>query len=96
MIKIEVAQCSGFCFGVKRAISMAKQALENNSGKNVYSLGQIIHNSQVVEELSKEGLKSIKELGAIKDGVIVISSHGAGPEIFDEIKARGLEIIDAT
>ncbi len=96
MIKIELAECSGFCFGVKRAISMAKQALERNKGKNVYSLGHIIHNSQVVEELSKEGLRSIRELGAIKDGVIVISSHGVSPEIFDEIKLRGLEIIDAT
>lgn len=95
-MKIEIAECSGFCFGVKRAISIAKQALDKNKGKGVYSLGHIIHNSQVVEELSKEGLMSAKDLNGIKEGVIVISSHGASPEIFEQIKAKGFEVVDAT
>lgn len=95
-MKIEIAECSGFCFGVKRAIGIAKQALGKNRGKPVYSLGHIIHNSQVVEELSKEGLKSIDSLDGIKEGVVVITSHGASPEIFSEIKARGFEVVDAT
>ncbi|MDD5449575.1 MAG: 4-hydroxy-3-methylbut-2-enyl diphosphate reductase [Candidatus Omnitrophica bacterium] len=95
-MKIKIAECSGFCFGVKRAISMAKQALEKNKGRPVYSLGHIIHNSQVVEELSREGLKAIKDLDGIKEGVIVVSSHGASPALFEQLKSRGLEVIDAT
>jgi (E)-4-hydroxy-3-methyl-but-2-enyl pyrophosphate reductase len=95
-MKIEVADAVGFCFGVKRAINIAQQALEKNDGKDVYSLGHIIHNRQVVEELAEKGLKSIEELGKIKKGVVVISSHGASPDIFEQIKSQGLEVIDAT
>lgn len=75
---------------------MAQEALEKNSRKGVYSLGHIIHNSQVVEELSKGGLKPIKGLGSVREGVVVISSHGADPKVFEEIKSKGLELIDAT
>ncbi|MBI4335690.1 MAG: 4-hydroxy-3-methylbut-2-enyl diphosphate reductase [Candidatus Omnitrophica bacterium] len=95
-MKIEVAGCSGFCFGVKRAINMAKQALAKNTDKDVYSLGHIIHNSQVVDELSREGLKTIKTQDVVREGVIVISSHGAGPEVFDQISQKGIEVVDAT
>ena len=95
-MKVEIAQCSGFCFGVKRAIGIAQQALTKNKGKPVYSLGYIIHNSQVVEGLAKEGLMSVKDLSGVKEGVVVVSSHGASPEVFDEIKDKGLELVDAT
>jgi len=95
-MKIEIAQCSGFCFGVKRAIGIAQQALTKNKGTPVYSLGHIIHNSQVAEELSKQGLESVKGLGNIKEGVVVVSSHGASPEVFEEIRRKGLDVIDAT
>lgn len=95
-MKVEIAQCSGFCFGVKRAIGIAQQALTENKGTPVYSLGHIIHNSQVVEGLAKEGLRSVKDLNGITEGVVVISSHGASPEVFDEIKHKGLEVVDAT
>ncbi|MCX5715816.1 MAG: 4-hydroxy-3-methylbut-2-enyl diphosphate reductase [Candidatus Omnitrophica bacterium] len=93
--KIEVAQCSGFCFGVKRAMRIAKEALDKNKDAGVYSLGPIIHNNQVVEELTKEGLKPAS-LDDIKKGVVVISSHGAAPKVFSQIKAKGLRVVDAT
>ncbi|MEI8176593.1 MAG: 4-hydroxy-3-methylbut-2-enyl diphosphate reductase [Candidatus Omnitrophota bacterium] len=95
-MKITIAPCSGFCFGVKRAISMAQQALEKNKGKRVSSLGHIIHNSQAVERLSQEGLASVKDVGDIEAGVVVISSHGTSPAVLEDIRARGLEIVDAT
>jgi len=93
---VEVAECSGFCFGVKRAIRIAKEALEGNKDKNVYSLGPIIHNNQVVEELRREGLKPVEGLDKVKKGIIVISSHGADPEIFEKIRASGLGLVNAT
>ena len=95
-MKIEIADCSGFCFGVKRAIKMAQEALEKNKTKEVYSLGHIIHNSQVVEELSQKGLKPIKELTGVEEGVVVISSHGAGPKIFKQIETKGIGLVNAT
>jgi 4-hydroxy-3-methylbut-2-enyl diphosphate reductase len=95
-MKVEIAECSGFCFGVKRAIGIAQQALLKNKTSQVYSIGHIIHNSQVVEELAKEGLRSVRDLSGIDEGVVVISSHGASPEVFDEIKSKGLGLVDAT
>lgn len=95
-IKIEVADCSGFCFGVKRAIRMAKEALEKNKNIQVFSLGPIIHNNQVVEELQKQGLKPAKNIDEIKEGVVVISSHGVGPKVLEAIKQKGLSVVDAT
>ena len=74
---------------------MAKEALEKNKGKLVYSLGPIIHNNQVVEELFKEGLKSVKGLNEVKKGVVVISSHGASPKVIEQIKNKGFEIVNA-
>jgi len=56
-MNIEVADAIGFCFGVKRAIRLAREALEKNKNNHVYSLGPIIHNNQVVGELLKEGLR---------------------------------------
>lgn len=95
-MNIEIAEGIGFCFGVKRAIRMAQEALEKNNATQVYSLGHIIHNNQVVEELLKEGLRPVQNLDGIDRGVVVISSHGASPEIMQQIKAKGLELVDAT
>jgi 4-hydroxy-3-methylbut-2-enyl diphosphate reductase len=94
--RVDIAGCSGFCFGVKRAIRIAKEALLENKGIDVYSLGPIIHNDQVVEELKREGLRPAKGLDEVKKGVVVISSHGARPKVFSEIKAKGLRVVDAT
>ncbi len=93
-MRVKLADRIGFCFGVKRAIHMAEAALKER--KKVYSLGSIIHNSQVVESLAGKGLAIIKDLDETKGGAVLISSHGAPPEIFKKIKARGIEIIDTT
>ncbi len=93
-MKVRLAKKIGFCFGVKRAIEMARKALEEN--RDVYSLGSIIHNRQVVEDLSKMGLKVITNLDGIKSGTIVISSHGISPKVAAKIRKRGFNIIDTT
>lgn len=96
-MQIKIAECAGFCFGVKRAINIAENALKRLKAKdNIYSLGPIIHNPQVVEGLFKKGLQVISDLEKIKDGTVIISSHGAPLEALKDIKKKGIKLIDAT
>lgn len=91
---VKLAKKVGFCFGVKRAIDMAEEVIKKE--KRAYSLGSIIHNRQVVEELSNRGLKVIDDIGRVKGGCIVISSHGIGPGKTEEIRKRYLKLVDTT
>lgn len=84
----------GFCFGVKRAIEMAEAALKKN--KPIYSLGSVIHNSQVVGDLARKGLKVIKDIDEVRGGTVVVSSHGTSPRIAKRITDSGARIIDTT
>jgi 4-hydroxy-3-methylbut-2-en-1-yl diphosphate reductase len=93
-MKVLVAERCGFCLGVKNAIAMAETALKTN--KNIYSLGPVIHNDQVVEKLAHEGLQTVKGVGDIPAGTVLIRSHGATLAQLEEIKKKGLDIIDAT
>jgi len=93
-MSIRLAKKIGFCFGVRRAVRMAEEALDKK--KPIYSLGSIIHNEQVVGVLSRKGLKVIKDIDSIDSGTIIISSHGIGPEVARKIASKGLEIIDTT
>ena len=96
-MQIKLAKHSGFCFGVKRAINIAKGTLENSKNKNnIYSRGAIIHNPQVVNELSRKGLKVVNDIGNIKKGTVIISSHGAPIEVIKKLKKKKIKIIDAT
>lgn len=94
-MRISVVKNAGFCFGVKRAINLAFEAAKK-SGKKVYTLGPLIHNPQVVEELKREGVQPIKDMSKIKSGTLIIRSHGIHPKILQKAKSKGLKIIDAT
>lgn len=95
MRRIRITKKTGFCFGVRRAVTMAEEALDKY--KSIYSLGSIIHNRQVVDNLSRKGLKVIKDIRAMKKGgAIVISSHGLSPRIAKNISKKGIRIIDTT
>ncbi|MFA6320461.1 MAG: 4-hydroxy-3-methylbut-2-enyl diphosphate reductase [Candidatus Omnitrophota bacterium] len=93
-MSVKLAKKTGFCFGVKRAVRMAEEALSEK--KPIYSLGSIIHNKQVVGRLSKKGLKVVENINNIKKGVLVISSHGLSPKKQSSIAKRGIDIIDTT
>lgn len=84
----------GFCLGVKRAVERAKESLKKD--KKVFSLGWLIHNPQVIEELEKKGVKTVNSLSQIKEGTLIIRSHGAPLSLIKEAKKRGLKIVDAT
>jgi len=93
-MKVIVAQHCGFCPGVRNAVNLAKKVLKERT--QVYSLGPIIHNRDVVERLAEAGLKTVENADQIKTGTVLIRSHGAAPDQIARIKEKGLEIIDAT
>lgn len=93
---IKLAKHSGFCYGVKRAVETVKKLKAQNPDKNVFILGELIHNSQVIQELEDLGIKTITELPKEGSGICVIRSHGASPEIFEQITQAGFEIFDLT
>ena len=93
-MKVIVAENCGFCPGVKNAISMAEDVLKHK--KDVYSLGPIIHNSDVVNRLAKAGLKTVSSAEQIKSGTVIIRSHGAAPKQIAQLKEKGVNIVDAT
>jgi len=93
-MRVKLAKKVGFCFGVRRAIEMAEEVLKKKD--KAYSLGSIIHNKQVVEGLSRKGLKVIKHIDEAARGVIVISSHGISPDVSDAISRRSLKLVDTT
>ncbi|TET99834.1 MAG: 4-hydroxy-3-methylbut-2-enyl diphosphate reductase [Candidatus Stahlbacteria bacterium] len=94
-MEILLAEDMGFCFGVKRAIKIARDKRKETEN-NIYTLGSIIHNPQVVEKLKEEGIVPVGNLDEITNGYVVISSHGVSPLVQDDIKKRGLKSIDAT
>mgnify|MGYP000060516682 FL=1 len=81
---------------MKRAVDTVKKLKADNPDKNIYVLGELIHNTQVIQELDAMGIKTINELPAKGDGICVIRSHGASPEVFEDIKKAGFEIVDLT
>lgn len=96
-MKIKVAEYAGYCYGVERALKMASQAANHNQApKPIFSLGPIIHNPQVVQSLENKGVHHISHLGEIKQGTIIIRSHGMAPKIIAEAKKKGIQVIDAT
>jgi len=90
MPHVEKVEGAGFCLGVRRAIEMVERALEE--GK-VYTLGPVVHNPRVVEELERKGVRVVRDVGEAKDGTLIIPSHGAGPRVYEE---KRVKIIDAT
>lgn len=93
---IKLAKHSGFCYGVKRAVETVKKLKAQNPDKDVFILGELIHNSHVISELEDLGIKTITELPEQGSGICVVRSHGASPEIFEQINKVGFELVDLT
>ncbi len=94
-MKITKAETAGFCFGVNRAVNMVYELL--NDGKKVCTLGPIIHNPQLVEELSLKGVRIVKSPGEVKDDeTLVIRSHGVERSVYELANNMGINVADAT
>ena len=97
-MEVKVAKTAGFCFGVKRAEEKAYEVAREKKQK-VYTYGPIIHNEEVVEDLRKMGvevLESQKELESLKEGTVIIRSHGVPASIYRLLKEKNLDYVDVT
>ena len=96
-MQVTVAKTAGFCFGVRRAVDMTYQ--EADPDKTVFTLGPIIHNEAVVEDLEKKGVHAADSFDEIPDGpdtTVVIRSHGVGRAAYEELARKGVRVVDAT
>jgi len=94
-VKITVAKDAGYCFGVRDAVNMAYDSAEEFG--NVYMLGDIVHNEQVVADLEKVGTKVVGSLNDVpKTSPILFRAHGTVNELWEEAKSKKMNIIDAT
>ena len=93
---IKLAKFAGFCYGVKRAVETAKKLKAENPDKNVFVLGELIHNSDVINELESLGIKTLTEIPEKGEGICVIRSHGESPQVIEKIKNAGFEPVDLT
>ena len=94
-MKIIIAKDAGYCFGVRDAVNMAYDASEKYG--EVYMLGDIVHNENVVEDLSKAGTKVVDNLDDIpNDKPVLFRAHGTVNKLWDEAKEKKMKVIDAT
>lgn len=97
-MEIIIGKLSGFCPGVLNAVNMATEILEkNNNQKNIYCLGEIVHNRQVVEHLEKKGMITVKNIEDIPNkSTVIFRAHGESEKIYEIAKNKELEIVDLT
>lgn len=94
-MQIRLAKTAGFCFGVDRAVKLLYDKVE--SGEKVCTLGPIIHNAQLVEDLEKRGAGIINNVSECPEGYsIVVRTHGVEKSVIDEFEEKGIEYTDAT
>ena len=90
-MEVEVAKKSGFCFGVKRAVDMALKV-----GGKSNTIGPLIHNPQVVEDLKNKGITPIGEIDEIDTSTVILRTHGVSKYVVEELNKRGLKVVDLT
>jgi (E)-4-hydroxy-3-methyl-but-2-enyl pyrophosphate reductase len=93
--EVRIARRTGFCYGVREAIDKAKEA--SAAGKATHTLGQVVHNEGVVNDLQRLGIKTVDTLDDVDHGAaVVIRAHGVRPDVMERANDRGLEVIDGT
>jgi 4-hydroxy-3-methylbut-2-enyl diphosphate reductase len=95
--EVRLARSAGFCPGVQKAIDRVRQLAQAGKGP-VYTLGPLVHNSQVIARLEAEGIHAVESLAELKGGkgVLVIRAHGITPELEAEVRRQGLTVVDGT
>ena len=97
-MKVKVAKTAGFCFGVQRAVDKVYELI-GSCPDRLFTLGPIIHNEEVVNDLEKKGVRVASEddLRTLPEGsTVVIRSHGVGKEVYDHLEECGLSYVDVT
>jgi len=94
-MSVTVAKSAGFCFGVNRAVELVEQAVKD--GKQVFTLGPIIHNRHAVSHFEEMGVQVLELPQQAQQGTtVIIRSHGVTRKVYEALQSRGVEIIDAT
>ena len=93
-MRIVRAKALGFCFGVRRAIDMVAEAVEERGP--IASLGSIVHNPVVVDGMAAKGVQVVGGLEDVEGRTVAVTAHGRGPEIEEETEERGLDLVDTT
>lgn len=94
-VNIRVADHAGACYGVERALKLARRCGAEATAP-VHTLGPLIHNPLVVRDLEASGVKLAETLEDAREGTLIIRTHGVVPEVVDAARARGLDVVDAT
>jgi len=94
-MKILVAETAGFCWGVRRALDQAVDLAKKTDGP-VHTFGPLIHNAQVLEELTEQNIHAVEQIENLRGGTVLVRAHGVRPEMFDQLRATGAEVFDAT
>ena len=94
--KVKLAKYAGFCYGVKRAVESVQKLKSENPDKEVFVLGELIHNANVIKSLEDIGIRTLYELPEKGEGICVIRSHGESPEVIEKIKQAGFTPVDLT
>jgi 4-hydroxy-3-methylbut-2-enyl diphosphate reductase len=93
--EVRIAKRTGFCYGVREAIDKAKEA--SAAGKVTHTLGQVVHNEGVINDLQTMGIRTVDQLDDVEHGsAVVIRAHGVRPDVMDRATERGLDVIDGT
>jgi len=94
---ITVAKHSGFCFGVEKAVELAYAAIAQHPNKPIYTLGKLIHNEIVTNQLCSLGVKELEMATQVPDNsIVIIRSHGVAKSVYDTLAQKGVTVIDAT
>ena len=93
-MEIFVGKTAGFCYGVERAVNGAKEEIRKNK-EQIYCLGEIVHNKQVIQSLEKAGIKFIEQIEESK-GKTIIRAHGISKKIEEKAKKIGIKLLDYT
>ena len=94
-MSVVLAKSAGFCYGVRRAVELAERTAEE--GRPCVMLGSIIHNKDVIARLAEKGLTAVERPEDVPEGsAVIIRSHGEGRAVYDQLRAHGVEILDAT
>jgi 4-hydroxy-3-methylbut-2-enyl diphosphate reductase len=94
-MEIIVAKNSGLCYGVRRALNIAGETRKKKAGR-VFTLGDLIHNPQVIADLERQRIHSINDLDGLNEATVIIRSHGVSPDIYKSLSQKNIEIVDAT
>jgi (E)-4-hydroxy-3-methyl-but-2-enyl pyrophosphate reductase len=94
-MKVYLAEYAGFCMGVQRAIDIAHKTASDMAAP-VFVLHEIVHNKSVVRDLEEKGVKSVDRVDEVDSGTLIISAHGAAPDVIAKAKGKGLKVVDTT